>query len=202
MVVIRQRDIDGLRARRTPAFENGDPDALRLRRKREAQRRRRCLLAHCQGTEHEEERFAGLGGEVQPPQFGYPDRVGPEDQRRAAVVAQHLLGCPPGIAIAPGIDAQQALGGQIPARPAQRVGPEGRMQQHHRTIGVRAGQGRLQQTDFADAVCPHEQFGQGANGPAGAGQLGVEHCVAGGNRGPRARTELGAAPERRMDVLG
>ena len=76
------------------------------------------------------------------------------------------------------------------------------MQQHHGTIGVRAGQGRLQQTDFADAVCPHEQLGQGADRPASAGQLGVEHCVAGGNRGPGARTELGAAPERRMDVLG
>lgn len=76
------------------------------------------------------------------------------------------------------------------------------MQQHHGTIGAGAGQGRLQQTDFADAVRPHEQFGQGADRPAGTGQLGVERGVAGGNRGPRARTELSAAPERRMDVLG
>ena len=200
--MIRQRDIDGLRAYRAPAFENGDPEALRLRRKREAQCGRRCLLAHCQGTEHEEERLAGLGSEVQPSQFGHPDRIGPEDQRGAAVVAQYLFGRPPGIAIAPGIDAQQALGGQIPARPAQRVGPKGRMQQHHGTIGAGAGQGRLQQTDFADAVRPHEQFGQGAGRPAGAGQFGIKHCVTSGNRGPRARTELGAAPERRVDVLG
>ncbi len=76
------------------------------------------------------------------------------------------------------------------------------MQQHHGTIRVGAGEGWLQQTDLADAVCPHQQFGQGADWPAGAGQLGIERGVAGGNRGPCARTELGAAPERRMDVLG
>ena len=202
MAVIRQRDMDGLRACRTPALDNGDPDALRLRREREAQGGGRGLFARCQGTEHEEKRLAGLGGQVQPPQFGYPDRVSPQDQRSAAVVAQDLFGRPPGIAVASGIDAEQTLGGQIPARPAQGVRPERGVQQHHRAVGAGAGQGWLQQTDFADAVCAHEQFGEGAHGPAGAGELGIERGVAGGNRGPGARTELGAAPERRMDILG
>ena len=110
-----QSDINGLRACRTPALENGNPDALRLRRKREAQGSRRGLLAHCQGTEHEEKCFAGLGGQMQPAQFGHPDRVGPQDERCAAVMAQHLLGRPPGIAVTPGIDTEQTLGGQIPA---------------------------------------------------------------------------------------
>ncbi len=201
MTVIGQRDINPLRACRTPAFEDGNPDALSLRSKRETQGGRRGLFACCQGTEHEKKRLAGLGGQVQPAQLGHPDRVAPQNQCSAAIVAQHLLGGPPGIAIASGINAQQALGGQIPGRPAQSIGSERRMQQHHGTIGAGVGEGRLQQTDLADAVRPHEQFGQGADRPAGAGQLGIERGVAGRDCGPCARTELGAAPERRMDVL-
>jgi len=67
-------------ALRSPAFEETDLDAARLRPEREAQRRGRGILRGRQRAHHEEQRLARLRGQVQPAQVFPAHMVLPEQQ--------------------------------------------------------------------------------------------------------------------------
>jgi len=76
----------------------------------------------------------------------------------------------------------------------------GRLQQHDAAFGA-GGQGRMQQAHFADAGLLQMQVDQRAAGPAAAGKLARERCVAGVNAARVGMRQLRRTPQRWVHCL-
>lgn len=62
----------------------------------------------------------------------------------------------------------QGLRRKFPGRPAMQVGHMRRLNEHDATLAVQSGQGRLQQSDFANARTFEGKLDQGPDRPATA----------------------------------
>lgn len=193
----RRFEDDGGGGRRPAPLEDGDGEtAGPVRRQGETQGRDGGFGGGPQGAEQEGGGAAGRGGHLE---AAYGTGVGlgrPAEHGIGGTAGQGLFGGPEGILLGGGRNDDEAR--QIHAG----GGPGGRMKgvrraDHEGPAAARPDglQGGHQQGQFAEAGAVHQQFAEGAPGPAAAGQLGVQGGMAAGHDGQRGGGEAVAAPD-------
>lgn len=125
-----------------------------------------------------------LGGHLQAAQaagIGFLAR--PSQDRGETASGQQLLARPG--SLLPGFHHQETAQIDAGSLPGRGVGKERRRHQGDPAAGLgQAGQGRLEQGQFANAAFLHEEFGQFPLGPAAPRQFSIQFRVAAGDPFP------------------
>lgn len=195
-------DGDGIGQRGAATLEDAHLDPTRAGRKGEPQCGRRGLAGKAVGAQQDEGGDVFFGGELQAAQGAHVGIGQPQQDDIGGARSQGLTGGPTCMGRARRLDEEQTFEGHPGSGQGRGVERLGRSDADRPAPGANTGQQGQQQAEFADSGVGQEEFGEGAPGPATAGEHGIQRGMAGGQaRGSRRRQPV-TAPDQAFEPDG
>lgn len=194
--------LDGRSQQGAPAFQQAQLQPAGPGGQGQPQDGRRRLAGTGFGTDQDDRRGAGLGGQLQAAQGCHVGVGQPQDDELAAAGIEGLAAGPAGVGGAFGLDHQKASEGDARRGQGRSVGQGRRRNADTPAPGRDALEDGQQQAELADAGMGQQQLGQGTYRPAATRKDCIEGRVAGGAPRVGRRGELVAPPDEVLKVEG